>query len=199
MSVRVHLVRHCAHGDLGRILTGRSKGCALSAEGRAHAHRLAGDFAGRERIGAVQTSPRTRARETAHALGERLKLQAETVDALDEIEFGAWNGRAFSDLEGDPAWRRWNSARATAATPGGETMGQATQRAVAHVERLAAAEPREAVVCVTHCDIIRGVVAHYLGLSLDRVLAFDVDPGSTTSLQVEVWGARLLTLNRGIA
>jgi broad specificity phosphatase PhoE len=66
---------------------------------------------------------------------------------------------------------------------------------VEHLGALGAGTWEGAIVCVSHSDIIRGVVAHYLGLSLDRMLAFDVDPGAITSLVVGEWGGRLLSLN----
>jgi ribonuclease H / adenosylcobalamin/alpha-ribazole phosphatase len=195
MTAKVHLVRHCAHGDVGRVLSGRCTGGPLSAEGRAQARWLAGRFARGEPIAAIHSSPRLRARETACAIAERLELEVQIVPALDELDFGAWTGRRFEELEGDPGWTQWNTARATAATPGGETMAQATARAVAHVEELAGSEWAGAVLCVSHCDVIRGVVANYLGLGLDRLLAFDVDPGSVSTLLVGGWGGRVLTLN----
>jgi broad specificity phosphatase PhoE len=53
------------------------------------------------------------------------------------------------------------------------------------------------VAMVSHCDIIRAVVAQVLGLSLDAVLRYDVDPASITRLQVGACGARLVSLNEG--
>ncbi len=44
--------------------------------------------------------------------------------------------------------------------------------------------------------MIRGAVADVLGLSLDRLSTFDVDPASVTGLVMGEWGARLLYLNR---
>ena len=101
-------------------------------------------------------------------------------------------GRTFTSLDGDPAWDQWNAKRGSASTPGGETMAQATARAVQHVESVAGEAP---VLCVSHCDIIRGVVAHYLGLDADRLLGFDVDPASLTTLAVHGNGARIVALN----
>jgi probable phosphoglycerate mutase len=48
---------------------------------------------------------------------------------------------------------------------------------------------------VTHCDIIRAVVARVLGLSLDHFGRFDIDPASCTRLAVGDWGAKVLSLN----
>jgi broad specificity phosphatase PhoE len=136
--------------------------------------------------------------ETAQAIASRLKLELTVVEALDEIDFGSWAGQSFASLDGDPTWARWNLARAEARTPGGETMGQAVARAVSHIERSAAREEGP-FIFVTHCDLIRGAVAHYLGLSLDRMLAFDCDPASVSTLSVSEGGGHVVSVNERVA
>ena len=196
MTACIHLIRHCAHGDVGRVLTGRRPGVPLSPEGRAHAARVAEDIAARDGVSAILTSPRERTAETAAIIAERLGLGVEVAPALDEVDFGAWTGRSFVELDGDPDWQRWNAARSNAGTPGGETMVAAVARAVAQVEAIAASAPTGPVMCVTHCDIIRGVIAHYLGLDLDRLLRFDVDPGSVSTIVIGDWGGKVTMMNR---
>jgi broad specificity phosphatase PhoE len=171
-------------------LSGRSD-IPLNARGRAEARQLAARLANME-IGSVQSSPRARAVETAEIIAAMAGVRVEVIPALDEIDFGAWAGRDFVTLADDPSWHRWNNSRATASTPGGETMAEAIARAVAHLELLAADRP---VVCVTHCDIIRGIVAHHLGLSVDRMLGFDCDPASVTTLIRSETGTRIAAVN----
>lgn len=195
MTVRLHLVRHCAHDELGKVLTGRSAGGSLSPEGRDQAVRLGAVALWREPIEAVQSSPRIRARETAEAIAGPLGLPIEVIDALDEIDFGDWTGQSYDALDTQDAWRAWNAHRAIARPPGGETMVAAVARVVAHLNRLAQTAQGASVVCVSHCDIIRGALAHYLGLGLDHLLRFDIDPGSISTVSVAPWGGRVLSLN----
>lgn len=189
------LVRHAAHSHLGSVLSGRIPGVALSSEGLSQADRLARRCAG-VTIDGLHSSPVQRARETAFAIAAgREGLEIEPVPELDELDFGDWAGRSFVELAEDPQWHDWNGARATAITPGGESMAQAQARAWAHIAKTAAARPGQTIVMVTHCDIIRAVVAHVLGLSLDHILRFDIDPASVSRLAVGPWGAKILTLN----
>lgn len=167
---------------------------ALSREGLEQAEIVA-DLLGTEPLSAVYSSPRERAWYTARAIAEPHQLKAEISDALDEVDFGDWTGKSFDELEGDPAWDEWNSARASARPPGGESMGEAVERAVAGIEEIARIHPGQNVAAVSHCDIIRGVVAHYLGLPLDNLLRFDVDPASVSRLIVGSWGARVQSIN----
>jgi broad specificity phosphatase PhoE len=191
LSATVLLARHGSHDEVGVVLSGRSE-IALNAAGRAEAERLAERLATTP-LTAVHSSPRRRTRETAEIIAARHGLPVTLVDALDEVDFGAWAGRSFDSLHGDPDWDRWNAERATAPTPGGETMAAATVRATAHVASLEAAGGT--VLCVSHCDVIRGVVAQFLGLDLNRLLAFDCAPASLTTLALAEGQGRIVTLN----
>jgi broad specificity phosphatase PhoE len=192
MRATIFLARHGTHAEVGQILSGRSD-IALSPAGEEQAKRL-GRLARREGVARVQTSPRARTVQTARIVAGVLGVDPETENALDEIDFGDWSGRSFAALAADPTWQRWNEARHLAAAPRGETMTSATRRATSHLDALAASGA-DRVLCVSHCDVIRGAVAHYLGLSLDRLLHFDVDPGSLTTLVLDGQGGRLVRLN----
>jgi probable phosphoglycerate mutase len=188
------LIRHAAHVELGRTLSGRRRDVALSAEGLEQAEIVA-DLLAVEPIAAVYSSPRERAYYTARQIADAHELKVQISDPLDEVEFGEWTGRSFDDLEGDPAWGEWNEARGTARPPGGESMAEAVGRATAALEAIAAEHSGASVACVSHCDIVRGVIAHYLGLPLDNLLRFDVDPASVSRVALGSWGARIMTIN----
>lgn len=198
MPTVLFLVRHAAHEDLGQRLSGRSPGIALSPRGKMQAVAVAQRLAG-SAVAAIHSSPLQRAHATATAIARRVGIGVEIAPALNELDFGAWTGKRFEELAGDPAWDRWNRRRSTACPPGGETMAAAQQRAVAQVERVAAAHPGRAVVLVSHCDTLRSIVAHVLGLSLDHLLRFEIAPASVTTLEVGPWGARLRSLNEEVA
>lgn len=187
--MRVHLVRHGHHAEVGRILSGRSE-IGLDDAGRAQAALLA-TMLRNVRYDAIHASPRRRCLETAGALvtGAEVKV----ADALDEIDFGRFAGRRFADLDRDPDWRRWNGERDAVRCPGGETMTEATSRARRFLEdRREQAGP---ILCVTHCDIVRGLVAQALGLRFAQMFALPCDPGSLTILELDEGRLHLVTLN----
>jgi broad specificity phosphatase PhoE len=194
VTATILLVRHAAHVELGRTLSGRRRDVALSEEGLEQAE-IVGDLLGVEPITAVYSSPRERAYYTARRIAEPHEHKVEIVDALDEVDFGDWTGMAFSQLEGDPAWMEWNEARAAARPPNGESMAAAVERAAAALQALAAEHNGEEIVCVSHCDIIRGALAWCLGLPLDNLLRFDVDPASVSRIALGSWGARVMSVN----
>ena len=188
------LVRHGSHDLLGGTLAGRMEGVSLSAAGRAEAERLAGRLL-RERPSRLLTSPVQRCRETAAILGRRLDLPVEAEPDLIEIDFGAWTGRRFDELSGDPLWARWNSFRSGARTPGGEGMGQVQLRMVGLLERLRQDDPDGTVALVGHADPLRAALCWALGMPLDLLLRLEVAPASLSRLELTEWGPRVLSLN----
>lgn len=194
MTTEILLVRHAAHVELGQRLSGRRRDVALSREGLEQAEIVA-DLIAVEPIAAVYASPRERAYYTAREIADRYEQKVRIADALDEVDFGDWTGRSFDELAGEPEWKLWNEQRATARPPGGESMDEACARAVAALEDMTRDHPDQSVVAVSHCDIIRAVIAHYLGLSLDNILRFDIDPASVSRLAIGGWGGRVISVN----
>lgn len=187
----LHLVRHGSHAEVGHVLSGRSE-IALDGRGRAEAAALAARLGGTA-VASIHSSPRRRTRETAEALAEGRGLPVHVAAALDEIDFGAFAGRSFASLDRDPEWRRWNAERGSARCPGGETMADAVARAAGYL----AAIPADATpaLCVSHCDVIRGVVAHLLGLPFDRMFQLGCAPASLTTIAINGDDWRLQSLN----
>jgi broad specificity phosphatase PhoE len=167
---------------------------ALSADGLEQAEIVA-DLLGVEPLAAVYSSPRERAYYTARTIAEQHEVKVQIADGLDEVDFGEWTGLPFDALEGDPLWDEWNSARSIARPPNGESMEEACRRAVEQVQEIASQHADQVVAAVSHCDIIRGLIAFYLGLPLDNLLRFDIDPASVSRLVIGSWGARVMSVN----
>ncbi|MGH7509193.1 MAG: histidine phosphatase family protein [Gemmatimonadales bacterium] len=189
------LIRHCLCDPVGRSIAGRSPGVHLNSAGRAQADALAARLATLP-IAAIYSSPLERARETADPIATRLGLPVITAPGFSEIDFGDWTGRALEELRQVPAWEAFNSSRSRTRIPGGETMAEVLRRSLAEVERIRCGHVPEALVAVvSHGDVLRVLVAHSLGISLDLLDRFEVGPGSVSVLSVERQGSRLLLLN----
>lgn len=177
----VYLLRHGAHGDVGRRLTGRLADGGLTDKGRRQAEAAAEGIAD-DPPTAIHASPRRRTQETAAILARAFGLPVRTEIALDEIDFGEWAGRSFAELDRDPRWAEWNIHRSKVRCPGGETMGEAQARALAFAFE-AAAKPGRAML-VTHCDIIRALHCWEGRVSLDRIHDIDCPPGRLSRLDL---------------
>lgn len=189
----VYLVRHADHEFVGRGLAGRM-GTPLDADGRVQAERLGHWFA-RERVTAVWSSPLPRTQETAKPIARGQGQAVRTADALVEVDFGAWTGRDFTDLNEEGAWRHWNGARSLARPPGGESMAEVQARMAGFINRLVAEDPDGAHVLVSHGDPIRAALAYYLGVPIDLFLRIEVSPASISVLSIDGWTPRVLRLN----
>lgn len=198
MTTTFFLVRHATHGLLERVLTGRMPQVHLADLGHAQARRLAQHFAGLN-LAAIQSSPRERAEETARPIAQASGRPCEIVEALDEIDIGAWTGRSFADLANDPDWQAWNTRRSTARAPGGESMAEAQARLLAHLEATRARHPEGRVLLVSHADVIKAGLLHFLGASLDAYASFEIAPASISTLLLGEWGGKIVGLNERVA
>lgn len=188
------LLRHASHDRVDHVLCGRMPGVTLGEAGRREADRLAAEMA-RAGLAALHTSPLERCRQTAAPVGCRTGLEPVVVDAITEIDFGDWTGQRFDALQSDPAWQAWNAGRDRAVAPQGEAMAAVQRRAVGHVEHMAASHPGETLALVSHGDVIKAVLSHYLGLPLQAYWRFEVSPASISELALQPGHGRVIGIN----
>jgi broad specificity phosphatase PhoE len=200
VSTTFFLLRHAAHDDLGRYLAGRMPGVHLGAAGLAQAGRLAQRMQ-RETVVAIHASPRARAQETAKIVAAACGIaEVVTEPDLDEVDFGReWEGKDFESLEGDPAWRMWNTVRSLARTRGGESMLDVQRRALGVLERGTRRYVGAALALVSHSEVIKAIISHVLTLPIDAWSRFEVAPASVSTVVIGNWGAKLLSLNEVVA
>jgi len=181
---RVLLIRHADHPLVGQALVGRDDGVVhLSELGRQQAAQLA-EILSDEPIDCLQSSPRLRCLETAEALAMEFDLPVVVEPALDEIDFGAWTGIKFAQLENDPKWYAWNVHRARTRPPGGETMAEARIRILRHLDAMHCRYTNRTIAMVTHAEIIRTVRLHHAGLTADAWQQIDVPLASITTFDL---------------
>lgn len=195
MTTLFYLLRHAEHGHVGKVLTGRLAGAALSEAGRKQARDLARRMAA-VRLDALFASPRLRARQTAGFISHATGREVQISTALDEIDFGRWSGRTFEELEADPDWKRWNAERDTARTPAGESMSGVAARLWRFINRLHEDHPGGSFCLVSHSDVIKAGVCRSLGRAFRDVHEFDIAPASVTTFAVDDGGRTVLALNR---
>jgi probable phosphoglycerate mutase len=190
----VFLIRHAVHEAGTDRLVGRLPGIHLSVEGRRQALSLALRL-GDKGLTAIHTSPRERAVSTAEPISLASGLSLEIAHAADEVDFGMWSGKSFTELEDDADWRRWNTDRANASTPAGERMRDIAARIAGHIDMLTDQYADGRIAIVTHAEVIRAAVLHYLDMPLGDYDRLQIDPASITTLATGAWGPKLCGLN----
>ena len=144
----------------------------------------------------LYSSPMERAVETAEPIAQELGLEIVIRAGLIETNCGDWAGKTVKSLQRRKIWRTIQSNPSQFRFPGGETFVECQQRIVGEIEFLRAQHgSKDLVICVSHADPIKLLVAHYLGLPFDNFQRLSVDPASITALHLGESGSRLLALN----
>ena len=189
------LIRHGPTATTGKVLYGRMPGLSLTAEGREGARRM-GEALKDVPLAAIYTSPLERARETADAVAEGRRLVPQVHPGLNEIDYGDWTGRSLAGLRKLKAWRTVVFQPSRMAFRNGETMLEAQSRAVVTTEELAGRHRGKTIAAVAHGDLIKSVVAYYLGLGFDLYQRLVPAPLGLAALELPETGMpRLLAWN----
>ena len=179
------LIRHGeSTWNVEHRLPGQLPGIELTATGRAQAQRLAGALTVLP-LSAIISSPLARAVETAEYLAQGRALTIQLEPDLMDIELGHWSGQNRDALfQSDPAWKAF-VRNPTVAPEDVETFPELEQRVVAAVERWLkkdATGPFPAFI--THADVIKLLLAHYLGLEAGRARSLWIDNASVSIVEL---------------
>jgi broad specificity phosphatase PhoE len=189
-----YLVRHGTNDFIGKAIAGRTPGVHLNAAGLDQAKRIADRLEG-EGIQRIVCSPMERCRETVAPLAERIRVPVEISEAVIEIDFGDFNGKALKELELLPEWKKWNSNRTLMHLPNGENIGQVQARMVQEVLRLRRDSNGQKIAIFSHGDPLRSIVCYFLGVSLDIMSRVEINPGSISVITIFENDVRVNLLN----
>jgi probable phosphoglycerate mutase len=147
-------------------------------------------------IKAVYSSPLTRCLETATYIADTHRLTVQQLEEVGEVRYGEWEGKKIKKLARKPMWHAVQFFPSRARFPGGESLREVQSRAVAALEETAARHEKELIVVVSHADVIRLLLAHYLGIHLDLFQRLVIAPASVSVLALAPGGmVRVLRLN----
>ena len=134
-------------------------------------------------IDVVIASPVRRTHESAEILGARLGRPVLTEEGLAEMEFGAWDGLTFAEIQDryPDELDRWLGSL-DEAPGGGESVRVLEKRVLASLERLLSEYAGRTVLAVSHVTPIKVLVAHALGAPLEAVYRMELAPASVTVL-----------------
>jgi probable phosphoglycerate mutase len=190
----VLMIRHAHTDAIGRCLSGRRAGVPLSTLGAAQAEHLGHALAVCP-LAAIYTSPLERAVQTAAAIGRYQSAPVRLASELLEIDFGKWSGKTFTELEPDQDWQLFNARRSIAVIPDGEDLFAVQARIVAAVSRLGALHAGQTIACVSHGDVVRFALLHYVGATLDEYARFEIAPASVTALSLSAHRTQVVAVN----
>lgn len=147
-------------------------------------------------IDVLYSSPVTRCLETAEYVAKEKGLDIVLLDDIGEVRYGDWEGKKIATLAKKPEWRTVQFFPSRMRFPGGEALREVQSRAVQTLERISSEQEEKTVVVVSHADVIKLVLAHYLGIHIDLFQRISVSPASISSLLLTRDGmVRVLRLN----
>ncbi len=170
------MVRHGATDVAPALCIGRTDP-PLSVRGFTDVQRLAASWSG--------TSPRflfssdlRRAQQSAQVFAARFAIEPLLDARLREVDFGRWDGRAWSDIVADDLerYRHWLDNWVIQEAPDGESFADVLRRTGAWLAALlGATDDDDVVLAIAHAGSIRAVLCHALGLPPNRATALGID------------------------
>jgi len=152
----------------------------LTPEGRAQcddAARMLEAFA----IDRIVASPLVRAAESARIVAAHLGIAVTSDARLIEVRFGEWQGKTYEEVASDPRYHAYAADPVTHPTPGGETVASVQRRGLEGLKSLRAGE---CVLFVTHGDIIRTLLCHFLATPLSEYRRIRTDNCGLSAIAV---------------
>ncbi|HWA75854.1 MAG TPA: histidine phosphatase family protein [Polyangiaceae bacterium] len=153
------------HAETAWTLTGQHTGktdLELTEAGEAEARATASLFQrllSGTRLGALYSSPRRRALETA-ALALGSEHEPIVNEWLAEFDYGNYEGLTPAQIQAlAPGWSLWSDG-----CPGGESVQQVSERADRFIQLLRERHVDDTVCAVSHGHLIRILSARLLGL-----------------------------------
>ncbi|GIV76353.1 MSMEG_4193 family putative phosphomutase [Litorilinea aerophila] len=186
------LIRHGENDWVGsNRLAGRTPGVHLNERGRQQVQQLI-ELLSRQPVSAIYSSPLERCLETAQPVAEALGLPVITEEAVQEVDYGDWQGGELKALSQTPEWSLVQHHPSSFRFPGGESLREVQFRAVTAIERMRERHPNQLVAVFSHGDVIRTSLAHYMGTPLDLFQRIGIGTASISGLAFH--GARPMVL-----
>jgi probable phosphomutase (TIGR03848 family) len=189
------LIRHGQNDWVSKKrLAGRIAGVHLNAEGKKQA-KAAAERLAHLPIKAIYSSPLERCWETAEAIAEPHQLPILELDEVMEVRYGQWEGEKLKKLAKQPEWAAVQHFPSRFRFPDGESLLEVQQRAVAALEQVSSKHEKEMIAVVSHADVIKLVLAHYLGVHIDLFQRIGLSPASVSVVALSKHGMQVLRVN----
>jgi phosphoserine phosphatase len=183
---RMVLVRH---GETEWNRQGRFQGqidVPLNDNGRVQGEKAA-EFLKSVTLDAAYTSFMARPKETAEIiLKHHPGLTLHSVEDLQEISHGEWEGLYEADIEGNypGLLHQWQTAPETVQMPGGENLQQVWHRSILAWKQIVAAhsggDTVQTILVVAHDAVNKALLCHVLGLGPESFWRFKQGNGAVS-------------------
>jgi phosphoserine phosphatase len=189
------LMRHgeTAWNRQGRVMGRRP--VELDESGRAQVE-MAVPLARQLALDLIVCSPLPRAVQSAEIIARGVGgIAILTDERLEEVRYGAWEGMTYHQLIKEESYINYVKAPLDNLTPGGETIRQVQERGVAAVDAAVTTHRGKHILFVSHGDIIRTVLCHYMRLDLRHFHRLRIDNATFSAIEISDDFAEVKFLN----
>ncbi len=197
-STTIFLLRHAhSEANLRGTLSGRKAGVNLSDVGKKQAAELI-ERLGTLKIQEIHYSPLERCFQTIEPfLRANPKIPAVSEPAFVEMDYGKWSGLKLSLLSKKKLWSTIQQSPSRVRFPEGESFTEMSARVLEGLEKLRG--DGKVHLVVSHGDVIRVALNHYLGSQLDNFQRLSVDPASISALSFHGDSVRINFINSTVS
>lgn len=180
--MKLYLVRHGeTELNVKKVYYG-STDCDLTEKGKEQAVSLKTAFASVP-LDLVLESPLKRAKTTVDLiLGEKEVPRLED-GRLKELDFGGWEGKSYTELQGDPLYEQWCREWKTTCPPRGECFLDLAQRVRSFYGDLLKRE-EERVLIVAHHAVLQQLMACLLEAEPESCWHYAFEQGTYTVFEI---------------
>ena len=189
----IYLLRHGhSTANAKSVLAGRDFKVSLSSTGKKQALAVQAELRGKV-FAKIYSSPLPRCIQTLEPLATSLNKEIEILDGVIEMEYGDWSGKKLALLSRTKLWKSIQTRPSLVRFPNGESFLEMQNRALEAVRSIAL--PGQTILLSSHGDVIKAIVAGFIGLNLDNFQSLAIDPASISIIDLSGDSARLRLLN----
>ena len=135
----------------------------LCEDGRQEVETMVDELRGQP-IAAIYASPCQSAEQTAEALAAALDLKVKTIDKLQNLDHGLWQGMLVADVKAKQpkVYRQWQEQPETVCPPQGETLCDAKERVQAALAKLLKKHKADGLLAIVVPEPLASVVRNVL-------------------------------------
>jgi probable phosphoglycerate mutase len=194
---KILLIRH---GHVEGIYPARFRGRAdfsLTSQGIAEADAVAQRLAAAWKPSIVYTSPLSRCVLTGEAVAKACNVDAQTLDGLNDIDYGDWQFRSFDEIQKlyPSLFAAWFATPHLFRFPGGESLQDLVARTSDAVRFITAHHPEDTVVLVGHDSVNRALLLQLLDQPLSAYWRLAQHPCCINEIDVAKGEIRVVRLN----
>ncbi|WP_407150338.1 histidine phosphatase family protein [Bradyrhizobium sp. ORS 86] len=195
--IKILLVRH---GHVEGIRPARFRGredLPLTRRGQAEALAVAGRIASKWQPERVYTSPLSRCVATGSAIARACGIEAESIEALNDIDYGAWRMKSHEEMAASEPMLHatWFNTPHLMRFPGGDSLQDVVARAADAVRLALERHPYGTVVLVSHDSVNRALLLQVADLPLSSYWRLTQEPCCINEIEITGDRIRVLAIN----